>query len=120
MTKTDSTQTEKHPVRKTMKALGIIILFGLFIMMIASVMYIYRESCMTMFGTAIGLTVLLLAAFTSFILIKKMMHANEARYYFISTRFIMDRSRASSRLSSFISPAFQSGRTVSGAVSSHF
>lgn len=37
MIKPDSTQTETHPVRKTMKALGIIILFGLFIMMIASV-----------------------------------------------------------------------------------
>ena len=89
MIKPDSRQTEKHPVRKTMKALGIIILFGLFIMMIASVMYIYRESCMTMFGTAIGLTVLLLAEITSFILIKKMMHnKGKRKWYTVITTVI--------------------------------
>ena len=74
MIKPDSTQTEKHPVRKTMKALGIIILSGLFIMMIMSVIYIYWKSCMTMLGTAFGLTVLLLAEIATFILIMKIMH----------------------------------------------
>ena len=56
MIKPDSTQTEKHLVRKKMNALGIIILSGLFIMMIISVIYIYWKSCMTMLGTAIGLS----------------------------------------------------------------
>lgn len=89
MIKPDSTQTEKHTVRKTMKALGIIMLFGLFIMMIASVMYIYRESCMTMFGTAIGLTVLLLAKIASFILLKKMMHnKGKRKWYTVLTTII--------------------------------
>lgn len=74
MIKPDSTQPEKHLVRKTMKALGIIILFGLFIMMIAFVVYIYRTSCMTMLLSAIGLTALLLAEIATFILIMKIMH----------------------------------------------
>lgn len=70
-----------------MKALGIIILSGLLILMIASVLYIYRTCCMTMLGTAIGLTVLLLAEIASFILIKKMMHNKgmPKRYIVIST-----------------------------------
>lgn len=50
-----------------MKALGIIILSGLFIMMIISVIYIYWKSCMTMLGSAFGLTVLLLAEIATFI-----------------------------------------------------
>ena len=74
MIKPDSTQPEKHLVRKTMNALGIIILPGLFIMMIISVIYIYWKSCMTMLGTAFELTILLLAEIATFILIKKMMH----------------------------------------------
>ena len=74
MIKPDSTQTEKHLVRKTMNALGIIILSGLFIMMIISVIYIYWKSCMTMLLSAIGLTVLLLAEIATFILIMKIMH----------------------------------------------
>ena len=74
MIKQDSTKTEKHLVRKTMNALGIIILSGLFIMMIISVIYIYWKSCMTMLGTTFGLTVLLLAEIATFILIMKIMH----------------------------------------------
>ena len=74
MIKPDSTQTEKHLVRKTMNALGIIILSGLFIMMIISVIYIYWKSCITMLGIAFGLTVLLLAEIATFILIMKMMY----------------------------------------------
>ena len=71
MIKPDSTQTEKHLVRKTMNALGIIILSGLFMMMIISVIYIYWKSCITMLGIAFGLTVLLLAEIATFILIMK-------------------------------------------------
>lgn len=72
-----------------MKALGIIILSGLLILMIASVLYIYRTCCMTMLGTAIGLTVLLLAEIASFILIKKMMHnKGKRKWYTVITTII--------------------------------
>ena len=89
MLKTDSMRTKKHIVRRTMKAFGIIILSGLLILMIASVLYIYRTCCMTMLGTAFGLAVLMLAEITSFILIKKMMHnKGKRKWYTVITTVI--------------------------------
>ena len=92
MIKPDSTQPEKHLVRKTMKALGIIILFGLFIMMIAFVVYIYRTSCMTMLLSAIGLTALLLAEIATFILIMKILPNKGKRKWYTditTVRFLL-------------------------------